>query len=178
MSRLGKYPIEIPNNVEVTQDGTTITVRGPKGKLTRMFRDDVVSIEKTDEGMMVEPKTDSKFAHSMWGTTASHIRNMIAGVQEPFEKKLSVEGVGYRAELSGNTLTLHVGLSHQIDVVIPEGIDVSVEKNEITISGIDKEAVGSLAARIRAYKKPEPYKGKGIRYVGETVRMKEGKKSA
>ncbi len=178
MSRLGKYPITIPDGIEVTRDGREIRVKGPKGELSREFREGEVDIAIDGSAITVTPKRNSKFARSLWGTYASHLTNMINGVTNPFEKKLRVEGVGYKVELSGNILVLSVGFSHKVEISVPEDIIVAVEKNEITVSGIDKEKVGKFAAQVRAVKKPEPYKGKGIRYEGEVVRMKEGKKTA
>ena len=126
----------------------------------------------------IETGNNSKFARALWGTYGSHLTNMIHGVQTPFEKKLIIEGVGFRGEMSGNTLVLSLGFSHKIEVSIPEGLTVTVEKNVVNVSGIDKEAVGKFAAQIRGYRKPEPYKGKGIRYENEVIRRKEGKKAS
>jgi len=178
MSRLGKKPIEIPEGVTVSRQGNTIAVKGPQGELSRDFRDDVVEINIADKEITVTPKSDSKFARSLWGTYASHLRNMISGSKEHFSKKLILEGIGYKVELAGKNLVLSVGFSHKVEVEIPEEIKVEVEKNDITISGANKEQVGQFAAEIRGYKKPEPYKGKGVRYEGEIIRRKEGKKSA
>ena len=126
----------------------------------------------------VEPGAKSRLARALWGTYAAHLRNMIAGVNTPFEKRLQVEGIGFRAELAGKNLKLALGFSHPVTVSVPEGVAVSVEKNIISVSGADKESVGQFAAAVRALKKPEPYKGKGIRYEGEVVREKQGKKAA
>jgi len=177
MSRLGKRPIEIPEKVEISQDGFTVKVKGPHGELSRVFRDDV-DIALEDKAVTLSPKRNAQSAQALWGTYSSHIKNMIQGVSEPFVKKLVVEGVGFKVELSGSTLVLSVGFSHKVEVAIPEGLKVEVEKNVITISGIDKELVGQFTAKVRAYKKPEPYKGKGIRYEDEVVRRKQGKKTA
>ena len=176
MSRIGKQIITVPEKTEVTIEGVQVTVKGPLGELTREFRD-VIKIFKIDEGVKVEPKDDSDFAKIMWGTVAAHLKNMIAGVNEKFVKELVIEGVGYRAKVVGKNLNLTVGLSHDINLDIPENLEVEVEKSNIKISGIDKEAVGSFAAKIRLTKKPEPYKGKGIRYINEIIRRKEGKKA-
>ena len=176
MSRIGKQPIAIPENTQVTKDGNTITVKGPLGELSRTFKDGI-EITVGDKEVVLQPKEETNFLNALWGTYASHIKNMVSGVNRPFEKKLIVEGVGFKVELSGNELVLSLGFSHKINVPVPEGVNVAVEKNTITVSGIDKEAVGKFAAEIKALKKPEPYKGKGIRYEGEVIRRKQGKKS-
>lgn len=176
MSRIGKQIITIPQGTQVTADGNVITVKGPQGELKRIFKD-VVEITITDNEITLKPKNDDKEAHALWGTYASHIKNMVDGVNEHFSKKLIIEGVGYRAEMKGKDLVLNVGFSHPVEVTAPEGVTLNVEKAEITISGANKEDVGRVAADIRAIKKPEPYKGKGIRYSDEIVRRKEGKKT-
>lgn len=178
MSRLGKKPIALPEKVEVTIEGSVVRVKGPKGELVREFKTDVIAIEKTDEGIVLTPAANDTFSQALWGTYASHIDNMIVGVTEGYEKKLIVEGVGFRVGLSGKVLEMSLGFSHTVKIEIPEGLEVSVEKNTITITGIDKELVGSFAAQVRAKKKPEPYKGKGIRYDDEVIRRKQGKKAA
>ncbi len=177
MSRIGKQKIEIPAGTEIVIDGTKVSVKGKLGELTRTFKD-VVKIEKSEEGIIVNPTLDNKFANAMWGTVASHIKNMISGVNDKFVKTLIIEGVGYRAAVSGKNLNLKVGFSHDVDMEIPEGIEVEVEKSNIKVSGIDKEKVGLFASKVRLVKKPEPYKGKGIRYSDETIIRKEGKKAA
>ena len=177
MSRIGKKIINIPTGTDVKIDGTTVTVKGKLGELTRTFKD-VVKIEKTEEGLKVTPLSENKFARAMWGTVASHLANMIQGVNEKFQKTLIIEGVGYRASVSGNKITLKVGFSHEVELEIPEGVEVEVEKSNIKISGIDKEKVGLFASKVRLVKKPEPYKGKGIRYSDEVIIRKEGKKAA
>lgn len=176
MSRIGKQIIAVPEKTEVIIEGVKITVKGPLGELKREFRD-VIKISKTDKGIKVEPKDDTDFAKIMWGTVASHIKNMIMGVNEKFVKKLIIEGVGYRATVAGKNLNLTVGFSHDVNLEIPEDIEVEVEKSDIKVSGINKETVGSFASKIRLTKKPEPYKGKGIRYHDEIIRRKEGKKA-
>lgn len=176
MSRLGKTPIAIPSGVTVTKDGQTVTVKGPKGTLTRDFTD-MVTIEVTPEGVATAPASEERQAMSLWGTYASHIINMITGVTEGFTKQLELQGVGFRWAVAGNALEMQLGFSHPVKMDIPEGVTVTIEKNIMTISGTDKEVVGAFTANIRAKKKPEPYKGKGIRYVGEEVRRKQGKKS-
>ena len=176
MSRTAKTPTKIPQGVEVKFDKGIVSVKGPKGELKRHFRSEIsVSLE---EGVAkVNLEKDSKFSRKLWGTYASHLKNMIKGVVDGYSKRLAVEGVGYRAEMQGNKLVLKVGFSHPIEVEIPKELKVEVKDNKITIEGFDKELVGSFAAKIRAIKKPEPYKGKGIRYEDEVVRRKQGKKA-
>lgn len=175
MSRIGKNPIAIPANTEVSLADNAVTVKGPLGQLAKPVHESVqVSVEGSE--VTVAPKGNSKLARSLWGTYASHIKNMIAGVNEKYSKQLEVRGVGYRAEMAGQELKLQVGYSHPVLMKVPDGLEVAVEKALITVSGIDKEKVGQFAAEIRATRKPEPYKGKGIRYVGEYVREKQGKK--
>lgn len=176
MSRLAKKPIEIPENVEIKIGGAEISVKGPKGNLSRFF-DDVVHMEKTEKGVELKAKKLDKQAPALLGTYTSHIKNMIEGVTNGFSKKLIIEGVGFRAEARERELILNLGFSHPVQVEIPQGIEIKVEKNIIEVSGIDKELVGQTAAKIRSFKKPEPYKGKGIRYENEVVRRKAGKKA-
>ena len=177
MSRIGKQEIQIPTGVEVTRSGDVITVKGPKGSLTKIFRDDITI---TILGTMVTLalKRNDKFSKSLWGTYASHLKNMILGVQTPYTKKLILEGVGFKSEVKGKDFHFALGFSHPVIVPIPEGLTATAEKNNITITGIDKELVGSFTAGVRALKKPEPYKGKGMRYEGEVIRRKQGKKTA
>ena len=176
MSRIGKQEILIPAEVKVVQKGNILTVTGPKGTLERNFRDDV-TITVTDKIITLNIKRNDKFSKSLWGTYASHIKNMITGVQTPYSKKLILEGVGFKSEVKGKEFNFALGFSHPVVVKIPEGITATAEKNNITITGIDKELVGSFTAAIRALKKPEPYKGKGMRYEGEVIRRKQGKKT-
>ena len=176
MSRIGKQEILIPPGVKVTQSGDTITVAGPKGTLSKVFRNDVIIT--VGDKITLNIKRNDKFSKSLCGTYASHIKNMIAGVQTPYVKKLILEGVGYKSEVKGKEFNFALGFSHPVIVKIPEGITATAEKNNITISGVDKELVGSFTAGIRALKKAEPYKGKGMRYEGEVVRRKQGKKTA
>ena len=176
MSRIGKQEILIPTGVKVTQSGNTVTVIGPKGTLSRVFRDDI-TITIADTKINLNIKRNDKFSKSLWGTYASHIKNMIAGVQTPYQKKLILEGVGFKSEVKGKEFVFALGFSHPVIVSIPEGITATADKNNITITGIDKELVGSFAAAVRALKKPEPYKGKGMRYEGEIIRRKQGKKT-
>ncbi|MEO5635356.1 MAG: 50S ribosomal protein L6 [Candidatus Paceibacterota bacterium] len=176
MSRIGKQEIQIPDGVKVTQSGNTISVVGPKGSLSKDFRDDIMITIK-DNLVTLNIKRNDKFSKSLWGTYASHIKNMIAGVVTPYQKKLILEGIGFKSEVKGKDLNFALGFSHPVIVAIPEGITATAEKNVITISGIDKELVGSFTASVRALKKPEPYKGKGMRYEGEVIRRKQGKKT-
>jgi large subunit ribosomal protein L6 len=176
MSRVGTAPIHIPENVSVEVDGKQLRVDGPKGTLQREVHPSVAVRVEGDQ-VIAEPQGKTRADRALWGTFASHIRNMIHGVTEGYEKRLVVEGVGYRAEQQGESLVMHVGFSHPVSVTIPEGITVSIEKEVVSITGIDKERVGQFAASVRAIKKPEPYKGKGIRYENEVVRRKEGKKA-
>ena len=177
MSRLAKQPIAIPAKTEVTVSDGTISVKGPKGTLSRALGRNV-SVEVGAEGVQVSQKGDTLQARAAVGTYASHVRNMLAGVNQGFSKKLLIEGVGYRWEVKGKQLHLALGFSHPVVVAIPEGIVVKADKGVLDISGFDKELVGQFAANIRALKKPEPYKGKGIRYEGEVIRRKQGKKAA
>lgn len=176
MSRIAKQPIALPDKVTALYDRGTLTVKGPLGELSRDFRDNI-KIEVGEKEIKVEKTHDTILTKALVGTYASHVRNMIEGVNKGYEKKLIIEGVGYRYNVSGNNVVLDIGLSHDVLVPIPEGVKVVVEKNQMTITGINKEVVGEFAAKIRAYKKTEPYKGKGIRYVGEVIRRKQGKKS-
>ncbi|MAF59366.1 MAG: 50S ribosomal protein L6 [Candidatus Pacebacteria bacterium] len=175
MSRIGKQTITIPEKTEVSANDGMIIVKGPLGELKKPFSG--VNIDIKDGEVSVSPANDSKLSQALWGTFASHIKNMVNGVNTPYEKKLVVEGVGYKAEVSGKDLVLNVGFSHPVKLEAPEGLNVSAEKNVITISGSDKEKVGQFASNIRLVKKPEPYKGKGIRYEDEVVRRKQGKKA-
>lgn len=176
MSRLGKQPITIPSGVTVTCDNGLLSVAGSKGTLTRMMKDDVtLSIEN---GVMTFIPGTTQDAPALWGTYAAHARNMIKGVTEGFTKILEIEGVGYRAEVKGTNIVLSVGFSHPVTLEIPAGITAVTEKGVITLSGFDKDLLGQFAANIRKVKKPEPYKGKGIRYRGEYIIRKQGKKAA
>lgn len=177
MSRLGKKEIKIPAGVTIKKDGATISVSGPKGVLTKVFRDDI-SIEITASGITLTPKRNDKFSKALWGTYAAHLKNMLTGVVNPYQKKLILEGVGYKSEVKGTEFHFALGFSHPVVVPIPSGLTATAEKNNITISGIDKELVGRFAAEVRALKKPEPYKGKGMRYDTEVIRRKQGKKTA
>lgn len=176
MSRIGKQEIIIPAGVEVTKNGNAFVVKGPKGTISKDFRDDI-TITIADKMITLNVKRNDKFSKSLWGTYASHLKNMIAGVQTPYQKKLILEGVGFKSEVKGKEIHFALGFSHPVIVKIPEGLTVTAEKNIITVSGIDKEMVGSFTASVRALKKPEPYKGKGMRYEDEVIRRKQGKKT-
>jgi large subunit ribosomal protein L6 len=177
MSRVGKQIIAIPQKTDVTLVDGVLSVKGPLGELRRKLRS-VVAVTIENNQVTLAPTEETLFAEALWGTYASHISNMIAGVNTPYTKKLILEGVGFKSEVSGGKLKLALGFSHPVHVDIPEGLTVTAEKNLITISGSDKEVVGQFAASVRALKKPEPYKGKGFRYDGEIIRRKQGKKSA
>ena len=180
MSRIGKKTIQIPENVKVeitsNADGNLLKVTGPLGETSRLFRRDILMVQDA-EGIKLTPAHNSLELKALWGTYGSHITNMIKGVTVGFKKVLQIEGIGYKVALAGNKMTWSLGFSHTIDKEIPKGLKVTSEKNIVTISGVDKEAVGQFAAQTVAMKKPEPYKGKGIRYEGQAVRIKEGKKS-
>ncbi|QDP38900.1 50S ribosomal protein L6 [Radiobacillus deserti] len=175
MSRIGLKILEIPEGVEVKLDGSTVTVKGPKGELTRNFHEDM-KIKIEDNVLTVERPSDNKEHRALHGTTRSIIGNMVEGVHKGFEKALEINGVGYRATKQGNKVVVNAGYSHPVEVEQPAGIELDVPSNtRIVVKGIDKELVGAIAANIRAIRPPEPYKGKGIRYEGEYVRRKEGK---
>ncbi len=175
MSRIGLKVIEIPEGVEVKNDNNLLTVKGPKGELTQQFHEDMkINVEGNE--LTVERPNDSKLNKSLHGTTRSLIFNMVEGVSKGFEKALEIQGVGYRAQKQGNKLVVNAGYSHPVEIEQPEGIEIEVPTNtKIIVKGIDKELVGAISSKIRAIRKPEPYKGKGIRYEGEYVRRKEGK---
>ena len=175
MSRIGKQPIPIPNGVKVEIQGTHIKVSGTKGVLERTFRPEI-DIKQDDNLLICTPKGTSKRVMAFWGMTRSLVSNMITGVDQGFSKKLMVEGVGYRANIADTTLSLNVGYSSAVDFILPDGISATVDKdNSITLQGIDKELIGLTAAKIRDIRKPEPYKGKGIRYFDEHIVRKVGK---
>ncbi len=182
MSRIGKQVIPIPPGIKVTQDGAALKVTGPQGTLTKTFRDDI-TINIAQGVVTLNTKRSDKFSRSLWGTYAAHIKNMVQGVKTLCQRRLTLEGIGYKSEVrpartgTGAELVFALGLSHPVIVSVPEGVSVTVEKNNITIIGIDKELVGNFAAGLRALKKPEPYKGKGMRYEGEVIRRKQGKKT-
>ena len=178
MSRIGKKPIEIPDGVEIKIENRLVKIKGPKGEMSKEIPLDI-GIEIKDKEILLNPKRKTKKSGALWGLTRSLLYNDVKGVTEGFEKELELIGIGYRASVEKEKLlVLEVGFSHKVEIEVPEGIDVSVKKNIIAISGIDKQKVGEIAAKIRKVRPPEPYKGKGIRYVGEKVRRKEGKKAA
>lgn len=177
MSRIGKKPIEIPAKTEVALEGNVIIVKGPLGELSRTVRTDAIDVIIEGSQINLSPKNESLATKALWGTFGSHIKNMIAGVNQEYVIKLIIEGVGYKADLQGTTLVMNLGFSHQVKLELPNGVSCKVEKGEVTLSGINKEVVTQFAAVVRSHKKPEPYKGKGIRYSDEVVRRKEGKKS-
>jgi large subunit ribosomal protein L6 len=174
MSRIGKMPIGVPDKVEVKVDGSFVSVKGPNGQLEYTFNDSV-KIELKDKEVTVTPVDESKKSVSMWGTTRTLINNMVTGVTTGFTKSLEYNGVGYKAAVSGNTLTLNLGYSHPIEYTLPEGVSAKVTKNVIDISGANKELVGFVAAKVRSFRPPEPYKGKGIKYSDEHIIRKAGK---
>ena len=176
MSRIGKMPVAVRDGVQVAIEGQTVTAKGPKGELSvELFGD--VTVSMTDEGVSVQPVGMSKRARSMWGMSRTLVDNIVTGVSDGFEKRLEINGVGYRAILQGRSLHLALGFSHDIDFPIPEGIEIQCPKpTEVVVSGIDKQKVGQVAAKIRGYRPPEPYKGKGVKYSDEYVFRKEGKK--
>lgn len=176
MSRVGKQNITIPDKTELVLKDGILSVKGPKGELKRNFKNSV-AITIADKAVTLLPARNDLETKALWGTYASHIVNMIEGVNKPFVKKLIIEGIGFKADVQGKKLNMSLGFSHPINVSIPDDITITHEKGVLTISGIDKEKVGHFAAVIRAFKKPEPYKGKGIRYETEVIRRKQGKKS-
>lgn len=177
MSRIGKKPVSIPGGVDVSLKANVIHVKGPKGELSFAFRREV-KVAIADGELQVSKVGATKLAQALWGTTAKAAENMILGVTEGFSRALELNGVGYRMSVQGKKLVMALGFSHPVEMAIPEGLEAKVEGNVLTISGIDKHAVGQFAAIIRKRKPVEPYKGKGFRYVGEVVRRKEGKKAS
>lgn len=175
MSRLARKPIQ-PGKATVTVDAGTLTVKGAKATLTKRVHPSI-AISVDPEGIMVAPKDRSRLARALTGTYAAHVKNMVKGVQEPYVVKLILEGVGYRVEVKGKEVVLTVGFSHPVTLEIPEGVSAAVEKNVLTLESPDKELIGQFAANVRRVKPPEPYLGKGIRYDGEVVRRKQGKKA-
>ena len=176
MSRIGKKPVELPSGVTASVSGQTVEVKGPKGTRSFTATDDV-SISLEDNIIKVDPRGSSKRARQQWGMSRTMVANLVTGVTSGFKKELEINGVGYRAQMQGNTLKLNLGLSHDVDFVPPEGVTVTAPKQtEIVVEGIDEQLVGQVAANIRAWRKPEPYKGKGIKYKDEYIFRKEGKK--
>lgn len=177
MSRIGKQILKIPENTTVTVNNSIVTVKGPKGEISKKILP-LVDVVVEGNNVSFVHKQNTSFGRSLWGTYASHVKNMIEGVNTPFVKKLILEGVGYKGDVQGNMLNLALGFSHPVKVEIPSNVTVTAEKGIFTFSSIDKEAVGGFAAKIRSLKKPEPYKGKGFRYEGEVILRKQGKKAA
>ena len=176
MSRIGNKPVSVPSGVTANVEGQTIKVKGPKGALQLVLHDDVIlSMDKS--AIKVEPRSQSKRARSQWGTSRTLVNNLISGVTKGFEQKLEITGVGYRAAVQGKQLNLQLGFSHDVNYPIPQGIAIATPKpTEVVITGIDKQQVGQVAAEIRGFRAPEPYKGKGVKYAGEYIFRKEGKK--
>ena len=176
MSRIGKKPVAVPAGVTANIEGRELSVKGPKGTLSMPLADEV-SYEINDGGISVQPVNDTKRARSFWGMQRTLVQNLITGVTEGYSKQLQITGVGYRANVQGKNLKLQLGYSHDVDYAIPEGITIATpDQTTVNISGIDKQKVGQVAAEIRRWRKPEPYKGKGIKYAGEYIFRKEGKK--
>ena len=176
MSKIGKQIVDIPQGTEVKLVDGVLSVKGPEGAFSKNFRDNI-KIQINENKITFVPVKNDIFSRSLWGTYASHVKNMIAGVNKEFEKKLIIEGVGFKSEVTGEDLVLALGFSHPVKVPIPADLKVTAVKNNISIIGIDKERVGEFAAKLRSLKKPEPYKGKGIRYQEEIIRRKQGKKT-
>ncbi len=176
MSRIGKQPVIIPEGVEIKIDKNLIMVKGKKGELTQKLTPEI-RVEIKDKKIIIQELQKTKNSSALWGTFRALIFNMVEGVSKGFQKKLIIEGIGYKAVLSGNKLVLNLGFSHPVEIEAPKGIEFKIEKNTIVVSGTDKQVVGQIAADIRAQKKPEPYKGKGIRYEKEIIRRKAGKKA-
>lgn len=175
MSRIGKRPISIPNKVTVAIDGQSVTVKGPKGELSRVLPDEVEVVQEGEQ-VLVNRRDDSRVARQRHGLSRTLVANMVEGVSQGFQRRLEITGVGYRAQVQGKNLTLNMGYSHPVNIEPPDGIQFAVENNtSVIVTGIDKEIVGNTAARIRAVRAPEPYKGKGIRYAGEVIKRKAGK---
>ena len=176
MSRIGKRPVALPSGVSATTEGETLSVKGPKGNLSLQMRDEI-RYDISDEGISVQPANATKAARAFWGMQRTLVQNLVTGVTEGFTKTLEITGVGYRAQAQGRNLRLQLGYSHDVNFPVPEGIEVKTpDQNTVEISGIDKQKVGQVAAEIRRWRKPEPYKGKGIKYRGEYIFRKEGKK--
>ena len=177
MSRIGKKPVPVPAGVTATLEGQTLSVKGPKGTLTMSVLDELVRTSVEDGQISVQPVNDSQRSRAAWGMQRTNVSNLVTGVTEGFTKVLEITGVGYRAAAQGKNLRLQLGYSHDVNYAIPDGIDVKTpDPNTVEISGIDKQQVGQVAAEIRRWRKPEPYKGKGIKYAGEFIFRKEGKK--
>jgi large subunit ribosomal protein L6 len=177
MSRIGKQIINLPEKTDIVIENGLVTVKGPGGELSKVINP-MIEVKVADRQVTLSPKRETIESRALWGTYASHIKNMVNGVNTPFQKKLILEGIGFKSEVKGEEIVFALGFSHPVHVAIPSGIKVTAEKNVITVSGINKEQVGEFTAKLRDYKKPEPYKGKGMRYADEVVKRKQGKKSA
>ncbi len=176
MSRIGKKAVPVPAGVTVSVNGQSVAVKGPKGELKEVLNEQVL-VKMQEDGVKVDPVNQSKLARSSWGMSRTLVANMVKGVTEGYSKSLEISGVGYRAALQGKVLQLNLGYSHDVNFAVPDGIEIKVPKpTEIVVSGINKQRVGQVAAEIREWRGPEPYKGKGIKYAGETIFRKEGKK--
>jgi large subunit ribosomal protein L6 len=176
MSRIGKKPVPVPKGVTANVEGQTVTAKGPKGQLAVQLVEQV-GAEMTADGIAVQPRDESKAARAMWGMSRTLVQNIVTGVTDGFEKRLEITGVGYRAQVQGKSLNLALGYSHDVNYPLPEGIQVATPRpTEVVITGIDKQKVGQVAAEIRRWRAPEPYKGKGVKYAGEFIFRKEGKK--
>ena len=177
MSRIGQKPVAMPSGVTATIEGQTLTVKGPKGTLSMALMDDLVSYKVEEGQISVQPLTQAQRNRAAWGMQRTNVQNLVTGVTEGFSKVLEITGVGYRAQAQGKNLKLQLGYSHDVNFPVPEGVDVKTpDQTTVEISGIDKQKVGQVAAEIRRWRKPEPYKGKGIKYRGEYIFRKEGKK--
>lgn len=177
MSRIGKKVITLPEKTEIKVSDNLVSVKGPLGELSRPLHP-MIEIVVEGNNVTFKPRKDTLESRALWGTYASHVTNMVSGVNKPFEKKLILEGIGFKSEVKGDKIHFALGFSHPVEVAIPAGLKVTAEKNNIVVSGSDKESVGAFAAKIRSLKKPEPYKGKGMRYHDEVILRKQGKKSA
>ncbi|TYB80725.1 50S ribosomal protein L6 [Maritimibacter fusiformis] len=176
MSRIGKRPVELPSGVSATTSGQTIEVKGPKGSRSFTATDDV-TITVDEDAITIEPRGKSKRARQQWGMSRTMVQNLVIGVTDGFKKELEISGVGYRAQMQGNVLKLNLGYSHDVNFEVPEGVTVtSAKPTEVTVEGVDQQLVGQVAANIREWRAPEPYKGKGIKYKDEYIFRKEGKK--
>lgn len=178
MSRIGKLPIAIPSNTQVTVAAGSVSVKGPKGELSKKFASTSISVVVEGSEIVVAPIKETRESRALWGTTAAHIKNMVKGVNEPFTKRLILFGVGFKSEVRGTNLVMALGFSHPVEVAIPKGLTVTTDKEGVTVVGPDKEMVGQFSATVRSLKKPEPYKGKGFRYSDETILRKQGKKAS
>ena len=177
MSRIGKKPVAMPSGVSAEVEGKTLTVKGPKGLLSMVLLDDLVTTAIDDGQISIKPVADSQRSRAAWGLQRTNVQNLVTGVTEGFSKVLEINGVGYRAQAQGSNLKLQLGYSHDVNYAVPEGVEVKTpDANTVEISGIDRQKVGQVAAEIRRWRKPEPYKGKGIKYRGEFIFRKEGKK--